>query len=29
VVIAGVHLLREGQKVSVLGRPNTAPGTTQ
>ena len=29
VVIAGVHLLREGQKVSILGRPATTTGTTQ
>jgi len=29
VVIAGVHLLREGQKVSILGRPATTAGTPQ
>ncbi|MFM7483992.1 MAG: efflux RND transporter periplasmic adaptor subunit [Burkholderiaceae bacterium] len=29
VVIAGVHLLREGQKVSILGRPTAAAGAAQ
>lgn len=29
VVIAGVHLLREGQKVSILGRPAVAAGAPQ
>lgn len=29
VVIAGVHLLREGQKVNVLGRPSSASGASQ
>ncbi|NCV86940.1 MAG: efflux transporter periplasmic adaptor subunit, partial [Oxalobacteraceae bacterium] len=29
VVIAGVNLLREGQKVSILGRPAAAPGVAQ
>ena len=29
VVIAGVHLLREGQKVSVLGRTSAAAGAAQ
>jgi len=29
VVIAGVHRLREGQKVSILGRPATTAGTPQ
>lgn len=29
VVIAGVNLLREGQKVSILGRPTSASGAAQ
>ncbi|NCW86836.1 MAG: efflux RND transporter periplasmic adaptor subunit, partial [Oxalobacteraceae bacterium] len=29
VVIAGVNLLREGQKVSILGRPAAAAGAAQ